>query len=162
MKTVIFLDVDGVLNSGSTESDNELDSRYIANLKELVSVTQADIVLSSAWLNFFEVDGDYFYPVARRGYWLTDALAEVGLEIKELLHKPFTFDKSRGDYIAEYLDTHDYDNFIILDDESPEHDYLVDNWIQTDYGIHLPINPETEGFNDTKLGEALALHYSFT
>lgn len=53
MKTVIFLDVDGVLNGGSTESDNDLDPRYIANFKKLVDITKADIVLSSAWLNFF-------------------------------------------------------------------------------------------------------------
>ena len=162
MKTVIFLDVDGVLNGGSTESDKDLDPRYIANLKKLIDATQADIVLSSAWLNFFEVDGDHFYPVSRRGYWLTDALAEVSLTIKDLLHKPYDFKKSRGDQIADYLDSHDYDNFIILDDESPQHDYLVDNWIETDYGGRLPINPDTEGFNDKKLEEALALYYSFT
>lgn len=162
MKTVIFLDVDGILNGGSTESDKDLDPRYIANLKKLVDITKADVVLSSAWLNFFEVDGDYFYPVSRRGYWLADALAEVDIIIKDLLHKPYDFEKSRGDQIADYLDTHDYDNFIILDDESPQHDYLVDNWIETDYGGRLPINPETEGFNDKKLDEALALYYSFT
>lgn len=162
MKTVIFLDVDGVLNGGSTESDKGLDLRYIANFKKLVDITKADVVLSSAWLNFFEVDGDHFYPVSRRGYWLTDALAEVNITIKDLLHKPYDFKKSRGDQIAEYLDTHDYDNFIILDDDSPQHDYLVDNWIETDYGGRLPINPDTEGFNDKKLDEALALYYSFT
>ena len=162
MKTVIFLDVDGVLNGGSTESDKGLDLRYIANFKKLVDITKADVVLSSAWLNFFEVDGDHFYPVSRRGYWLTDALAEVNITIKDLLHKPYDFKKSRRDQIAEYLDTHDYDNFIILDDDSPQHDYLVDNWIETDYGGRLPINPETEGFNDKKLDEALALYYSFT
>lgn len=162
MKTVIFLDVDGVLNGGSTESDKDLDPRYIANLKKLVDITKADVVLSSAWLNFFEVDGDYFYPVSRRGYWLTSALAEVNITIKDLLHKPYDFKKSRGDQIADYLDSHDYDNFIILDDDSPVHDYLVDNWIETDYGGRLPINPDTEGFNDKKLDEALALYYSFT
>lgn len=162
MKTVIFLDVDGVLNGGSTESDKDLDPRYIANFKKLVDITKADVVLSSAWLNFFEVDGDHFYPVSRRGYWLTDTLAEVNITIKELLHKPYDFEKSRGDQIADYLDSHDYDNFIILDDDSPQHDYLVDNWIETDYGGRLPINPEAEGFNDKKLEEALALHYSFT
>ena len=53
MKTVIFLDVDGVLNGGSTESDKDLDPRYIANFKKLVDITKADVVLSSAWLNFF-------------------------------------------------------------------------------------------------------------
>lgn len=162
MKTIIFLDVDGVLNGGSTESDKDLDLHYIANFKKLVDITKADVVLSSAWLNFFEVDGDYFYPVSRRGYWLTDTLAEANITIKDLLHKPYATDKLRGDYIAEYLDTHDYDNFIILDDDSPQHDYLVDNWIETDYGGRLPINPETEGFNDKKLDEALALYYSFT
>lgn len=154
MKTVIFLGIDGVLNSESTESDTDLDARYIANLKKLVDITKADIVLSSSWLNFFEVDGDYFYPVSRRGYWLVDTLDEVGIEIKDLLHKPYDYDCSRGDYIAEYLDTHDYDYFLILDDESPVHDYLVDNWIATNYSVN-------GGFNDKKLDEAVALHYSF-
>lgn len=51
---------------------------------------------------------------------------------------------------------------IFLDVESPEHDYLVDNWIETDYGGRLPINPDTEGFNNKKLDEALAFYYSFT
>ena len=161
MKTVIFLDIDGVLNSESTKSNTDLDFRYIMNLKQLVEVTKADIVLSSSWLNFFEVDGDYFYPVSRRGYWLTDALAEVGLEIKGLLHKPYAFEKLRGDYIADYLDSHDYDNFIILDDESPVHDYLVDNWIETTYDGYKANSFETEGFNNKKLDEALALYYSF-
>lgn len=162
MKTVVFLDVDGVLNSESTESETDLDPRYLANLKKLIDVTQADIVLSSAWLNFFEVDGDNFYPVSRRGYWLTDALAENGLEIKDLLHKSYDFSKPRGDQIAEYLDSHDYDYFLILGDDSPKHDYLVDNWIETDFGGRLPFKSETEGFNDAKLDEALALYYSFT
>lgn len=162
MKTVIFLDVDGVLNSWSTESETDLDPRYLANLKKLIDITQADIVLSSAWLNFFEVDGDNFYPVSRCGYWLVEALDEVGLVIKDLLHKPYDFSKPRGDYIAEYLDSHDYDYFLILDDDSPVHDYLVDNWIETDYGGRLPTNPDTEGFNDAKLDEAIALYYSFT
>ena len=54
---IIFLDVDGVLNSqsyllGCKENDNserEIDEECVKNLKTIVDKTGADIVLSSTW-----------------------------------------------------------------------------------------------------------------
>lgn len=43
---VIFLDIDGVLNSKGTST---LDDTYISRLKEIVKATDAKIVLSSSW-----------------------------------------------------------------------------------------------------------------
>ena len=50
MKKVIFLDVDGVLNSTKTlYEDSSLEDNLILNLKELVNKTEAKIILSSSW-----------------------------------------------------------------------------------------------------------------
>ena len=50
MKKVIFLDVDGVLNSAKTlYEDSSLEDNLILNLKELVNKTEAKIILSSSW-----------------------------------------------------------------------------------------------------------------
>ena len=50
MKKVIFLDVDGVLNSSRTlHEDISLEDDLILNLKELVDKTKAKIILSSSW-----------------------------------------------------------------------------------------------------------------
>ena len=43
---VIFLDIDGVLN---TNSDREISNDKLKLLSELVSKTGADVVLSSSW-----------------------------------------------------------------------------------------------------------------
>ena len=49
MKKVIFLDIDGVLNSTKTlYEDISLEDDLILNLKELVDKTGAKIILSSS------------------------------------------------------------------------------------------------------------------
>ena len=47
---VIFLDIDGVLN---TNSDREISDDKLKLLSELVSKTGADVVLSSSWRNWW-------------------------------------------------------------------------------------------------------------
>ena len=47
---VIFLDIDGVLN---TNSDKEISNDKLKLLSELVSKTGADVVLSSSWRNWW-------------------------------------------------------------------------------------------------------------
>jgi len=46
---IIFLDVDGVLNSYNYILDEELNNDLIKNLKKILDNTDAKIVLSSAW-----------------------------------------------------------------------------------------------------------------
>lgn len=47
---VIFLDIDGVLN---TNSDRNISDEKLIFLSELVSKTGAEIVLSSSWRNWW-------------------------------------------------------------------------------------------------------------
>ena len=67
---VIFLDIDGVLNSVNTFKKRyeehqkinkwtlEIDLKMLENLKEIVEKTDAKIVLSSSWRVFFRKEDD--------------------------------------------------------------------------------------------------------
>ena len=63
MSKIVFLDIDGVLNTGwwysqmdrNTPKDKygyAFDPRSVANLKKIVDETGADIVISSSWKSF--------------------------------------------------------------------------------------------------------------
>ena len=53
---IIFLDIDGVLNSVHNWPENLLHQSLTNNLKHIVDKTGAKIVLSSSWKNFFSDD----------------------------------------------------------------------------------------------------------
>ena len=74
MKKVIFLDIDGVLNSeASLMEDDSLEEALILNLKELIEKTDAEIILSSSWRVMFNQ--------LRR---LMDRLGKIGLYLSGL------------------------------------------------------------------------------
>lgn len=153
---VIFLDVDGVLNSeqyflNSDGTDlreyvlnNPVDPEGVRRLQQIVEESGAKIVLSSSWRGGWDKDPD---KMDFDGRFLTKALAECDLEI---------FDKT--DYIdfgrrAREIKSWIYhapeqvESFVILDDC----DYAWDKhglgarWLRTDYidcGLkdeHIPV-----------------------
>ena len=118
---VIFLDVDGVLNSEhcfkkehkryerthEIRVDKDLDKRFIKNLKWLVNKTGAKIVLSSSWRGLVKKDKNHYLHkyLEEQGLKIYDYTPNVGLE--------------RGIDIQEWLNHHlDVTNIVILDDES--------------------------------------------
>lgn len=115
---VIFLDVDGVLNSASFfkrmkkegknmhDKYNQLDPIRISYLKELVDSSSADIVLSSSWRKI---------PCLETA--LSETLEKVGLSISDKTE--YISGAERGDEIQEWLNRHpEYTNFVVLDDDS--------------------------------------------
>ena len=121
---IIFLDVDGVLNTTSTKEIFEeytfVEDEKVQLLKQLVTRTGAKIVLSSSW---------------RYGWWaekiinptssdlssirlfeaLKEKLSEYGLEFLDHTDETST----RGQEIAWWLESWDgepIENFVILDD----------------------------------------------
>ena len=109
---VIFLDVDGVLNSDKTKARTPngyigISSEKVDLLKEIVKSSNASIILSSSWRLMDPIDLDYKYLIHQLGY--------KGLHIQsrtELLKN------HRGREIKKFLDEHkDIEAFVILDDE---------------------------------------------
>lgn len=109
---VIFLDVDGVLNSDKyldkTQELNvkgiekEIDINKIKLLKRAVEETDARAVLSSCWRN------------VKKGQELKQLLASYAIVVDST---PF-MQNERGREIKKYLEDHkEIEDFVILDDE---------------------------------------------
>ena len=142
MMKVVFLDIDGVLNSDSTLYENiSLEDNLIMNLKELIDRTGAKIILSSSWrtipaatqklmnkLDEFNlhlsgmtsegveasfIEAIGFKPTKR---FLDDRFGFELSENKEPNKKyKMTFD--RGAEIFKWLCDHDDCAYVILDDD---------------------------------------------
>lgn len=125
---VVFLDVDGVLNSVRDYYSVELttDSHFIL-LKELIDRTGAKIVLSSSWRIGLSIRGD-----------LVQRLAEYGLEIYDTTPVLYFEGRKRGDEIRAWLDKHEeVTNFVILDDDSDMCEFTKTNLVKTDTNFGL-------------------------
>ena len=106
---VLFLDVDGVLNSRYTRATAPsgcvgVGSRYIKRVKEIVDATDAKVVLTSDWR--LARDDDYAY--------LTQTLYKGDIYLYS--QTPNLRWQWRGREIGEWLKEHDVDSYVILDD----------------------------------------------
>ena len=150
MKKIIFLDIDGVLNTKEWHSKMTKDipkDEYgyafdpvaVANLAHIIDETDADIVISSSWK---------FYGVAKlKHMWKIRNLPGTILDItpntvsdEMLLNanlEEFQLGVCRGNEIKEWLSKHkgEVSNYVIIDDfddllpEQEDHTVLTDSLI---------------------------------
>ena len=145
----IFLDVDGVLNTIDTvmqnmiESDRKVDKKTTLNLNSLenlyniVMETDAFIVITSEWRRSSRLmkellEGLALFNLTNRVIGKTERIV-VRKESKGAI----TTHVDRGLEIEDYLNKHDCDSFVILDDIKWDLEKFEDNLILTDprYGI---------------------------
>lgn len=126
---VIFLDIDGVLNTSETfkireqiEKETgiwniEIDEFRVAYLKQIIDETGAKVVLSSSWKKDFEnIDGKVV-PIHEKGEGLLNILNKHGIGLYDILKKGY--DLNREDLITIWLSEHpNVESFIIIDDET--------------------------------------------
>ncbi len=133
--TIVFLDVDGVLNNSTTRDRVchmvGLDDRKIAILKEIVDFLNADIILSSSWKENWhktlKAAQDEFADA------LDERLAAFGLRIADRTYDS-GFDRGKG--ILEWIRIHGpLRRYVILDDERFDFRELKigRHWIQTSW-----------------------------
>lgn len=134
-KKLIFLDVDGVLNSTTywKSLDEEekysmfhLDRNAIKKLKRIVDKTGAEIVVSSTWRKFNE---DMQMLVTR--------LSAYGLSV--MGKTPVLYNKERGDEISAWFESNpDFKDavYVILDDDADMNVHM-DRLVKTDYRYGL-------------------------
>lgn len=122
---VIFLDVDGVLNSNYSHSIStnekgwmwdEISDFHLEKLKRIVDETDAKIVLSSSWR--------VYHPILTGETEITDELLKVLVEKFEKLGlsiydvTPELRLQIRGNEIMEWINRHsEVSNYVIIDDE---------------------------------------------
>jgi hypothetical protein len=112
---IIFLDVDGVLNSNDTEDVFKgyigLDYSGIKLLSEIIDATKAEIVLISSWKHrWYKDDKDRQDNLAN---YLDQRLAAEGLKIIDKTEGM----SDRGAGIVKWLSEHPAESWIVLDDE---------------------------------------------
>lgn len=127
MMKVIFLDIDGVLNSKQDRFswDIETDIHFI-RLKRIVDKTRAQIVLSSSWRM-----GNSGRDIVHK------RLQQFGMDFIDVT--PIFSGQHRGREIADWLSRHEVESFVILDDEG-DMDELVDHLVKTDMNVGLQDN----------------------
>ena len=142
---VIFLDVDGVLNSQDDlmiyrEKNNitgsilydAVEDRALNLLKEIVENTGAKIVISSSWQT--EYDDKEDNPDANLYNKLKYRLKDYDMEIYDVTPFIRKTDTHRGDEIRAWLSKNPVQNFVILDDDSDMREFLhTEHFIKTTY-----------------------------
>lgn len=110
---VIFLDIDGVMNScfskTSTVHENlAFDPNCVAHLYKIIAATDAKVVLSSSWRI-----GETIETISNR------VLSHYGLDKYLIGMTPFQdFECTRGEEIKQWLSKNSCDSFVILDDDN--------------------------------------------
>ena len=115
MRNLIFLDVDGVLNTDDTPDRIcgyiGIESEKVALLKQIVDAMNAELVLISTWRSEW-CHGERPTEI---GQYLIDKLAEYGLEIAD--ETPDIEWRKRGKEILQYMHYQiGVDKVLILDD----------------------------------------------
>ena len=119
-KTILFLDVDGVLNCQTTTERSPSGMIGIGDvqlnfLKELIDETNSLIVLSSTWRLEFD---ENLNPKTDDAKYLIEKLNERNLKIYDMLRREMNQYDSRGTQIVDWISEHpQFKNFLILDDE---------------------------------------------
>lgn len=138
---IIFLDIDGVLNSWATLY--KITTEKLQLLNNLIELTGAKIVISSSWRIGSEDVNDFLDKNFSNKY--TSRLDNPNQKLidnifyKNTIGLTDTFGPSRGDEIKRWLDNHsdDVESYVIFDDDTDMLDEQLEHLVQTDtyYGL---------------------------
>ena len=148
---IIFLDIDGVLNSemykASSSKDGYIDLSRVKHIAEIVNATDAKIVLISSlrvdWDKSPELCGD-------DGKYINKCFAEYGLSIMD--KTPYiSFFTARRKEIVSWLSVHqnEVESFVIIDD-------MQDGWEELSSRV-VNTNPEGYGLEEVHVKKAIEL-----
>ena len=131
---VIFLDIDGVLNSHRSavamQTFHTLDPIAVKMLFRVVTLAEAKIVISSTWRQDKQWLTTIWGALRQAGYpWVHTGFLPLGecpiIDRTEVLRG------DRGHEIQTWLDANpEYDDYIILDDDSDMLDSQMDRFIK--------------------------------
>ena len=110
---IIFLDIDGVLNSYAyhKETGNDLNLKSVDILSQIYHKFNCKIVLSSTWRELKDIPDESAQKMWKH---LVDTLTKYGMEIYDITP---TIKNNRPLEIATWLQNNSCSNFLILDDD---------------------------------------------
>ena len=146
MSKVIFLDIDGVLNSNFWNEDHQkeisdgkyIDTEKVKLLAKLVNRSDASIILHSGWRFWFDSD---LKPMRPEAGYLESLLGDEGISVAgmtpdlttEEIRKTKKFSKVKADEILMWLKNHpDVHSWVVLDDLELHNAEIEQHQVKTD------------------------------
>ena len=151
MKKIVFLDIDGVLNSNFWNENHQkeisdgtlIDESKIKLLCKLVKDADAQIILHSGWRYWYDSD---LKPLRKEADNLSDLLEKEGLTIAGVTpdhatdeirkSKKFSLVKA-GEILAWLEQNNDVDGWVVLDDLDLHNAEIEMHQVRTDRRIGL-------------------------
>lgn len=151
MRNVVFLDIDGVLNSNFWNEGHQreisdetlIDESKIKLLSELIKETDSKIILHSGWKYWFDSN---LKPLTKEAGNLIKLFEEVGLAIDgvtpdhstEEIRKSKKFSLVKAGEILDWLKRHnDVDKWIVIDDLDLHNAEINIHQVRTDQSVGL-------------------------
>lgn len=153
MNNVIFLDIDGVLNSNFWNNSHQkeisdgklIDKEKIRLLAKLVKNTNAKIILHSGWRFWYNSNLE---PIRKESENLSRLLQQEGIVIEGMtpdfstkeIRKSRKFSLVKASEILAWLSEHkEIDKWIVIDDLDLHNPEIETHQIKTDSSIGLTI-----------------------
>ncbi|HKM20914.1 MAG TPA: HAD domain-containing protein [Lachnospiraceae bacterium] len=150
-KRIIFLDIDGVLNSNFWNESHQreisdgslIDAEKVRLLGEIIRRTSADIVLHSGWRFWFNQDLE---PNRKEAERLVELLENEGLTISDVtpdltteeIRRTRKFSLVKASEIFEWLKQHpEVEQWVVLDDLDLHNIELAKHQIKTNQVVGL-------------------------
>ena len=151
MNKIIFLDVDGVLNSKFWDNDHQreisegkhVDLEAVKLLGTLVKRTNAKLILHSEWRFWFD---ETMKPLRTEADFLANTMKEAGITIAgvtpdlttEEIRKTKKFSLVKADEILLWLDDNSsFTKWVVLDDLDLHNEEVARHQVKTDSEIGL-------------------------
>ena len=151
---IIFLDIDGVLNSEMYEAsrkddcgDGYIDLSRVKLLADIVNATDAKIVLISSLRLDWDKNPDL---CGKDGKYINQCFAKNGLSIMDKTPYFSLFTERRKEVLSWLLDHQsEVERFVIIDD-------MKDGWGELDYRV-VNTNPQGYGLEEAHVEKAIEL-----
>lgn len=149
----IFLDIDGVLNNTRTKSMTPegftgISNSLLNNLKKLVQITNAKIILTSTWKDDWDINID---NCTETGLYLNKKFNQKRLYIFDKVKDTSKGSFYRGLSIIDYINRHlDITKFVIIDDSKFDFDEYIElknHIVYTDELLGLTLDKVEEAIN---------------
>ena len=148
---IIFLDIDGVLNSNFWNDSHQMeisdgkliDSEKVKLLAELIETTDSEIVLHSGWRFWFD---ENIKPLRDEARHLEFLLARHGLKISGItpdlsddeIKRTKKFSKVKAREILLWLDNNpQVENWLVLDDLDLHNEIIAEHQVMTDSAVGM-------------------------
>lgn len=149
---IIFLDIDGVLNSNFWEKEHQkeisngilVDTEKIELLSMLINEFSAKIVLHSGWKYWFD---ENLKPLRVEAERLQEMLKKYGLDIEavtpdfadEKIKRTKKFSRIKAKEILSWVESHPNINWIVIDDLDLHNKIVLEHQVMTNNSVGLTL-----------------------